>query len=44
MPVCLLHVVWSAPKEFDTTVRIGYKFFDYVIRRPNALSAGVKGG
>ena len=32
--------VWSAPKEFDTIVWIGYKTFDYVIRRLNALSAG----
>ena len=31
-------------KEFDTIVRIGYKSFDYVIRRLNALLTWVKGG
>jgi hypothetical protein len=32
------------PKEFDTIARIGYKAFDYVIRRLNALLTGVKDG
>ena len=38
-----LKSVWSAPKEFDTIVRIAYKSFDYVIRRLNALLTWVKG-
>jgi hypothetical protein len=36
-------VVWLISKEFDTIVQIGYKFFDYVIRRLNALLTGDKG-
>ena len=30
----------STPKEFDTITRTGYKAFDYVIRRLNALLTG----
>jgi hypothetical protein len=36
-------IVWSTPKEFDTIARIGYKAFDYVIRRLNALLIWDKG-
>jgi hypothetical protein len=32
------------PKSIDTIAQITYKIFDYVIRRFNAPSAGLKSG